>query len=1083
MRKLLLMLLSFTMVSLIAIGQSRTAFDLSGKVIANRDGDPVVGAFVYVEGSKNATSTDNEGHFSIKVLPSQKIIVSMIGFKNKTIVVGNQNNIEIALDEDNYLDEVVVVGYGTQRRKDLVGAVEQIKGETLNTRANSGAVRALQGQIPGLTLEFRDGKPNHSASLNVRGATQSIGSGGSTLVLVDGVESGLDNVIPEDIETITVLKDASSCAIYGARGAFGVILVTTKSPSAGKAVVKYNGSVSILSNTVKYDYVTDPVYWTEQALASYEGCYGTTPTGFNNLFPYSDSWFRELKKRYLDPTYEYYHESVGVGSDGKYQYYGNTDWFRLLYKDHTYNTQHDLNISGGSDKVRYSVSGKFFDQKGIYNTDYDHYWKANVHAKVVANVKKWWTMENDLNFYRTYYKQPVLFQIEQNVKGQIEHQAYPMTVPYNPDGSFTDAAVCVGYSAFKTGLSYQLDEAFKLGDTFTNTFHIVKDVLDFKTSLSYAFNQSTRNRKTNIYSFKNGPNIESSRPSWDSYEELWTRQEYIKEEGFFTFTPRLKPVHTFKLTAGYNIESLKKHGTVGLERNLIREDKANFNLTEADVYYLNDYGSLDWSFIGFFGRVNYNLKDRYLFEASARYDGSSKFPANSRWGVFPSASFGYRLSEEKFMTWAKPWLTNMKFRLSAGTLGNGAVAAYAYTQNMSISQSTVYIDGKKVNTTSAPAPIPDGLTWEKATTYDVGLDMDFLDGRLSFVGDLYKKKTVDMFTVGKTLPAVYGNNAPKGNYADMTTNGWELSLGWRDTFKAGSKNFSYGIKAMLWDSRSFIDKYNNETKLLTDYYEGMELGEIWGMHVVGLFESDAEVASWADQSTFFTQNRRGNKFEPGDLKFEDANEDNFINYGKNTKDDPGDMKIIGNTNPRYCYGINLNASWNGIGLSVFFQGVGKRDWYPSVNSGMFWGKYARPYSMMPKSQIGNQWTKEDPDPDAFWPKLSSYMATDKKGTLTKVPNDRFLVNAAYCRLKNITLDYTFPKKIVEKMKIDGLRVYVSGDNLLTFTPMRKWTTTFDPEVISSGDSDFNGIYNSQGKADGYSYPMLKSVTFGVNLTF
>lgn len=492
-----------------------------------------------------------------------------------------------------------------------------------------------------------------------------------------------------------------------------------------------------------------------------------------------------------------------------------------------------------------------------------------------------------------------------------------MTVPYNPDGSFTDAAVCVGYSAFKTGLSYQLDEAFKLGETFTNTFHIVKDVLDFKTSLSYAFNQSTRNRKTNIYSFKNGPNIESSRPSWDSYEELWTRQEYIKEEGFFTFTPRLKPVHTFKLTAGYNIESLKKHGTVGLERNLIREDKANFNLTEADVYYLNDYGSLDWSFIGFFGRVNYNLKDRYLFEVSARYDGSSKFPANSRWGVFPSASFGYRLSEEKFMTWAKPWLTNMKFRLSAGTLGNGAVAAYAYTQNMSISQSTVYIDGKKVNTTSAPAPIPDGLTWEKATTYDVGLDMDFLDGRLSFVGDLYKKKTVDMFTVGKTLPAVYGNNAPKGNYADMTTNGWELSLGWRDTFKAGSKNFSYGIKAMLWDSRSFIDKYNNETKLLTDYYEGMELGEIWGMHVVGLFESDAEVASWADQSTFFTQNRRGNKFEPGDLKFEDANEDKFINYGKNTKDDPGDMKIIGNTNPRYCYGINLNASWNGIGLSVF----------------------------------------------------------------------------------------------------------------------------------------------------------------------
>lgn len=1066
-----------------AMGQSRTPVELSGKVISSRDGEPVAGAFVYVEGGRNATSTDNLGNFVINVSPSQKLIVSMIGFKEYSMVVGEQEHITISLDEDNYLDEVVIVGYGTQRRKDLVGAVEQIKGEGLNTRANSGAVRALQGQIPGLTLEFRDGKPNHTASLNIRGAAQSIGSGGSTLVLVDGVEGGLDNVIPEDIETITVLKDASSCAIYGARGAFGVILVTTKNPSVGKAVVKYNGSVSILSNTVKYDYVTDPVYWSEQALTAYKGCYGTTPTGFNNLFPYSDSWFKELKRRYMDPSYENYHNNVGVGTDGKYQYYGNTDWFKLLYKDHTYNTQHDLNISGGTEKIRYSVSGRFFDQKGIYDTDYDHYWKANVHAKIVAQVKKWWTMENDLNFYRTYYKQPALFQIEQNVKGQIEMQAYPMTIPYNPDGSFTDAAVCVGYSAFKTGLSYQLNEAFKLGETFTNTFHIIQDVLDFKTSLSYAYNQSKRDRKTNIYSFKNGPEIDSSRPAWDSYEELWIRQEYIKEDGFFTFTPKLKPVHSLKLTAGYNIESLKRHGTVGLERNLIREDKANFNLTEADVYYLNDYDSYDWSFLGFFGRVNYIVKDRYLFEASARYDGSSKFPANSRWGLFPSASFGYRLSEEKFMSWAKPWLTNMKIRVSAGTLGNGSVGAYAYTQNMSISQSSVYVDGKKVNTSSAPSPIPDGLTWERATTYDVGLDMDFLDGRLSFVGDLYDKKTTDMFTVGKTLPAVYGNSSPKGNYADMTTKGWEVSIGWRDSFKVGSKNFSYGVKAMMWDSRSFIDKYNNETKLLSDYYEGMELGEIWGLHVAGLFESDEEVASWADQSTFFTQNRRGNRFEPGDLKFEDTNEDGYINYGKNTKDDPGDMKVIGNTNPRYCYGLNLNASWNGIGISLFFQGVGKRDWYPGINSGMFWGKYARPYSMIPKSQIGKQWTVEDPDTDAMWPKLSSYLCTDTKGTLSKVANDRFLVDASYCRLKNVTLDYTFPRKVVEKMKIEGLRIYVSGDNLLTFTPMRKWTTNFDPEVISSGDTDFNGVYNSQGKADGYSYPMLKSVTFGVNLTF
>ncbi len=878
--------------------QNSPEIELSGFVSSDK-GEPLAGVFVYVEGTTRGTTTDVDGIYVLKVKGSDSIVASMIGFEKQTIKINGRSVVDIVLKQENYLDEVVVVGYGTQKRKDLVGAVEQIKGENLNTGSYSGAVRSLQGQVPGLTLEFADGKPNHGATLNIRGAAQSIGSGGSTLVLVDGVEAGLDNVIPEDIASITVLKDASSCAIYGARGAFGVILVTTKNPDSGKVRVSYNGAVSLLSNTVKYDFVTDPVYFTQATLDHYEGCYGIAPTGFNNLFPYSDSWFQELKRRYMDPSYENYLNPVGVGSDGKYQYYGNTDWFDLMYKNHTYNTQHTLSISGGNEKVKFLVSGRYFNQKGIYNTDHDRYWKANAHAKVSVKVTKWWTMDNDLTFYRSYYKQPVLFQIEQSVKGQIEHQAFPMTLPYNPDGSFTDAAVCVGYSAFKTGHSYQLNESFKLGETFTNTFHIIPGVFEFSTSFSYAFNHSKRDRKTNIYGFKNGPDIPSSRPAWDSYEELWQRHEYIKEDGFFTITPKLGDKHSLKVTLGYNVENAKNHGTVGLERNLMREDKANFDLTKADVYYLNDYNSNSWSFVGFFGRINYNFKDKYLIEVSGRYDGSSKFPASQRWGFFPSVSIGYRLSEEKFMSCTDSWLDNAKIRLSAGSLGNGAVAPYAYTQNMSVNTSSIYIDGKQVPVTSAPAPIPNGLTWEKATTYDVGLDLDLFDNRLSFVGDWYLRKTTDMFTVGKTLPAVYGNNAPKGNYADMSTKGWELSLGWRDSFMAGGKAFSYGIKGMVWDSRSFIDKYNNETKVLTDYYEGMELGEIWGMHVLGLFASDEDVATSADQSTFFTQNRRGNKFEPGDLKFDDANNDGYINYGKNTVDDPGDMKVIGNTNPRF----------------------------------------------------------------------------------------------------------------------------------------------------------------------------------------
>ena len=438
------------------------------------------------------------------------------------------------------------------------------------------------------------------------------------------------------------------------------------------------------------------------------------------------------------------------------------------------------------------------------------------------------------------------------------------------------------------------------------------------------------------------------------------------------------------------------------------------------------------------------------------------------------------------MEGARSWLDNLKVRASAGTLGNGSVSPYAYMQTMTISQSSILINGGKVAQTLAPNPIPDGLTWERATTYDVGLDVDLLGNRLSFVGDYYRRYTTDMYTVGKTLPAVFGKPSPKGNYADMKTEGWELSLGWRDSFQLGGREFSYGVKALVWDSRSFITKYNNATKMLTDYYEGMEIGEIWGFHVAGLFESNEEASTWPDQSSFFRINRNGNQFQAGDIKFADLDGSGAIDYGKNTADDPGDMRVIGNSTPRYSYGLNLNASYCGVGISLFFQGVGKRDWYPSINTGYFWGKYNRPYSFMLEAHTGdNIWTEENRNTNALWPRMTGYLTTDAQGVLSKAANDRFLVDASYCRLKNITIDYTFPKRILKKIGLQGLRVYVTGENLFTWSPITKWTDNFDPEVIQAGDTDFNSAnsYANGDQADGYSYPMLKSVTVGVNITF
>ncbi len=576
-----------------------------------------------------------------------------------------------------------------------------------------------------------------------------------------------------------------------------------------------------------------------------------------------------------------------------------------------------------------------------------------------------------------------------------------------------------------------------------------------------------------------------SRAEYDSYEEQHYNFNYWKSNIYATFSPRLGENHSLNVVGGYNIESKDYRGTNAYRRGLIRDDKPNFSLMDGDYYEVRDTGSYRWGYTGFFGRVNYNYKGRYLLEVSGRYDGSSKFPATQRWGFFPSGSVGWRISEEPFMQSTRSWLDNLKIRASVGSLGNGNVDPYSYMQKMIIAQTSVLIDGGKAASTLGPDPIPAGLTWERATTYDIGLDIEMFGNRLNFIGDYYQKHTTDMYTVGRTLPAVFGKNPPKGNYADMKTSGWELSLGWRDSFKLGAHTFSYGIKGMVWDSRTFVTKYNNATKRLTDYYAGMEIGEVWGFKVAGLFESDEEAANRADQGSYFVVNRNGNSFQAGDIKFLDNS--GSIDQGGNTVDDPGDKRIIGNESPRYSYGINLNVSYFGFGLSMFFQGVGKRDWYPSYNSGYFWGKFNRPYSFMLQAHTGdNIWTAENRNTDALWPRMTGYLASDNTSSLFgKAANDRFLVDASYCRLKNITLDYTFSGNVLKKIGLKGLRIYVSGDNLFTWSPITKWTDNFDPEVIQEGDTDFTSANSAANgdHGDGYSYPMLKSITAGINITF
>jgi hypothetical protein len=441
------------------------------------------------------------------------------------------------------------------------------------------------------------------------------------------------------------------------------------------------------------------------------------------------------------------------------------------------------------------------------------------------------------------------------------------------------------------------------------------------------------------------------------------------------------------------------------------------------------------------------------------------------------------------MDWSDEWMDNFKIRANVGSLGNSMIDDYAFMDLWSVDKTSEIINGQKVPYVTTNGMVSPSLTWETSTTYDIGLDMDFLRNRLSFSGDIYWKYTTDMITTGPEYPAILGENSPQINYGVLKTKGWEAALTWRDSFKAGGKDFNYSVRFSIWDSRMWIDKFSNESGNIYAFYEGMELGDVWGFKTDGYFLSNEEALNWSKDS--FHKNGSNFRAFAGDLKFLDLNGDGQINTGKGTLDDHGDLTIIGNERARLHYGLNLSGNWNGIGLSIFLQGVMKRDWYPDQESGFFWGMYNRPYDYLPKVHTTDRvvvdystenWTVTNPG--AYWTRPVAYAANRNVGPLA-YENDYYLQNAAYLRVKNITLDYTFPSALTKKWHIEKLKVYFTAENPFTFSPLFKHTQMFDPEVIGAGDTDFNdsGATGLSGSGQGYSYPMFKTFTFGLNITF
>lgn len=1055
--------------------ESPVAINVEGEVVDD-EGEPLIGVNVQVKGTTQGTATDFDGRFTLENIDEDAVlIISYIGYQTQEISVEGRSDLQIVMTSDSQLlDEVVVVGYGTQKKVNLTGAVDVVGSEVFENRSNANATQALQGAIPNLNLAIEDGKPTRSASYNIRGTT-SIGQGGSALVLIDGVEGDPSFLNPSDIESVSVLKDAASAAIYGARGSFGVVLITTKQPEKGRTTINYSGSASFQSQAMKPEFVTDGVTWLEHFREGYYNAQGTVPTSINNNMQYySDGWLermREWKASGEGPKTE-------IRPNGDYEYYSNFDWMGYLFKDQTLAQDHNLTVSGGTDKADFYLSGRLYDFGGIYNLDPDTYRSHNLRAKGSLQALDWLKLTNNIEFSNNNYHMPYTAAGRSaNVNRYIEVSAFPTMPMYNPDGTYTrGAAYTLGAFEQKNNYQYNKQALFK------NTVGLQSQFFDNKLRVNgdFTFRYNNRDHFWKRVKVPYYQNAEAEAPSYVGdlngviYEWLGNTM-YTASNFYAEYENTFSQKHYMKAMAGVNYET-SAYKANSIQRNQLLLEGAESVQLATGSSIVPGASVTNWKTAGTFFRFNYGFMDRYLVEFNGRYDGSSRFPVDQQWGFFPSISAGWRISEEPFWNVNNKLFSDMKFRASYGSLGNGNISPYQFLELLGISTSGRVLDGEQPIRTGVPAPIPSGITWEKATTSDIGVEFGMLNGRLRFDGDYYIRKTTDMYVAGPTLPDIFGADSPKGNYADMTTKGFEVTLSWQDGISLGNKPFNYEIRGSLYDYVSRIDEFNNPTRRFTDYYNGMIIGELWGFETDGFFLEDPAPEDYIN--TIFKSSADA-VWRAGDLKIKnrDGSPDNMITKGDQTVDNPGDMTIIGNTEPRYQYSFKLGADWSGFFFSAFFHGVGRQHWYPGQESA-FWGQYNRGYNQIPAWHLGNYWTEDNPD--AYLPRYSQYNGA--LGFTNYVPNDRYLQKVSYLRLKNVQIGYSLPKNLISRIGVRQAQVYISGENIASWSPLYKVAPNFMDVSTATGttDSDLSSSYN-QGA--GNNYPLLKSYTIGLSITY
>jgi TonB-linked SusC/RagA family outer membrane protein len=1027
--------------------------------VVDKTGLSIPGVNVYSKTDKmNGVITDLKGKYTLTVPDGNAVLVfSFIGFDTQEVPVNGRSKVNVTLlEETKKIDEVVVVGYGVQKKVNVTGAVSVVDGEAIEDRPVSNMQAALQGMAPNLNITASNGQPGSGMNMNIRGLSSFEGDN-APYVLVDNIPMSINDVDPDDVASISVLKDAAASAIYGARAAYGVILITTKSGSMmkGKVRVGYTGNFSISQPTLFPEYA-DPMSF---ALTMNDAALNAN----QNVF-YDEETLDRLAQNianpgsavtmYAMPDMLTWDHQYGLGAAGV------SDWREIYWKDWSFRQKHNFNVTGGSEKVNYFFAAGYYDEKGLMRYGNESYQRFNLDGKMEAKVNKWLK----INFIVKYVesKQDYPWDFEGGTGRIMEMVAklkptlpmyYPNPEDYPNHLLETTDVLTKGNSIGK--LSKMREDKRNQTLVFSPRI-VIEPVKDWFINIDFNYKLgNNRSEYAGRQWFWLRPNntlegVPSSRES-TVYDANMYSNKYMSPNIYSSYFKQWDN-HYFKVLVGYQQELRTEFNLYGDSQYLITDEVPS--ISTAVGFKTVDDGQSHWSTQSLFARFNYNYKEKYLLEVNFRADGSSKFEPGHRWGGFPSFSTGYIISNEKFWP-LKNIIEYLKLRYSYGSLGNQNVANYLYIPRLGVGMGSFLFEGERLWTVTPPSLTSINLTWEKVNTSDAGFDMRFLNNRLTLGFDWYQSLTNNLVGPGEPLPSVLGTSVPKQNNGEIRIRGWEVELGWQHTVKS----FSYGARVVLSDYNRIVTKYNNPNNLLSTNYVGKTLGEIWGFKDGGYFKTQEEADNYPVDMTYIW----GGAWYPGDFKWQDLDGDGKISVGENTLEDHGDKVILGNSTPRYSITFAGNLGWKGFDVSFMFQGVGKRD--VDVRNSTAKGPAIGLFHATVYKEHLDYWRDDSsplgPNLNAYYPRpYSEDGGQNNKNWANASPH--FMQSAAYLRLKNFQIGYSLPRKWMEKAKMEKVRIFFTGENVFTLTSLK----LFDPETIA-----------------GNIYPLSKILSFGLNVNF